>query len=70
MGTLIAWEQSTPCDHRWLLISDEVLLLAWHQSHREFSFWSWQIPGPLLEKSRKFPFRTNDLFTSKHVHHC
>jgi len=38
--------------------------------HREFPFWRWQILGPLLEESRKFPLRINDLFTSKHVHYC
>src|SRR6218665_1149583 len=26
-----------------------------------------KIPGPLFEKSRKFPLRIKDLFTSKHV---
>jgi len=42
---------------------------AGDQGHREeFPFWRWKIPGPLLEKSRKFPFRINDLFTSKRVH--
>jgi len=40
------------------------------QGHREFPFCRWQIPGPLLEKSKQFPFRINDLFTCKHVHYC
>jgi len=43
---------------------------GYRHGHREFPFWRWQIPVPLLEKSRKFPFRINDLFTRKHVYYC
>jgi len=30
----------------------QTALVGGDQGHREFPFWRWQIPGPLLEKSR------------------
>jgi len=39
-----------------------IRLMRFVQRHREFPFSRWQIPGPLLENSRKFPFRINDCF--------